>query len=130
MKAPTDVSTILEPEKEVISFRTKSFWDVAMPSHSEIHLMEDKSKLDGRGESSGNKSVKPRHINVVAAGLILLLSFLVGFVLFNLKGWGLYVKNISQNICLSWSPKYDFGIRLFLFLIFKIIKVSHLNEKL
>ncbi|TKY74482.1 odr-4-like protein [Spatholobus suberectus] len=86
MKAPTDVSTILEPEKEVPSFETKSFWDVAVPSYSEIHLMEDKSKLDGGGESSSSKTVKPGHINVVAAGLILLLSMLVGFVLFVLKG--------------------------------------------
>ncbi|KAK7351544.1 hypothetical protein VNO77_11086 [Canavalia gladiata] len=88
MKAPTDVSTILEPEKEVPSFRTKSFWDVALPSCVENHLMEDKRKVDGGGESSSSKTMKPGHghINVVAAGLILLLSVLVGFVLFFLKG--------------------------------------------
>ncbi|RHN70961.1 hypothetical protein MtrunA17_Chr3g0141121 [Medicago truncatula] len=86
MKAPTDISTILEPEKEVISFRTKSFWDVAVPSYSEIHLREDKMKLDGRGESSSDKLMKPGYISVVAAGLILLLSVLVGFVLFARKG--------------------------------------------
>ncbi|XP_027354016.1 protein odr-4 homolog isoform X1 [Abrus precatorius] len=86
MKAPTDVSTILEPEKELLSFKTKSFWDVAVPSYSEIHLVEDKSKLNGEGKSSSSKAVKPAHINVVAAGLILLLSVLVGFVLFFLKG--------------------------------------------
>lgn len=57
MKAPTEVSTTLEPEK-VISFKSKSFWDVAMPSYSETHLVEDKLKLDGRGESSSNKSTK------------------------------------------------------------------------
>ncbi|XP_058785292.1 uncharacterized protein LOC131660150 isoform X1 [Vicia villosa] len=85
MKAPTEVSTILEPEKEVISFKTKSFWDVAVPSYSETHLVEDKLKLDGRGESSSNKSAKSGQISVVAAGLILLLSILVGFVLFVLK---------------------------------------------
>lgn len=84
MEAPTDVSTIFEPEKEVISFATKSFWDVAVPA-TETHLMGDKSKLDGRGES-GAKSVKPGHINVVAAGLILILAILVGFLLFFLKG--------------------------------------------
>lgn len=87
MKAPTDVSTILEPEKEVLSFESKAFWDVAAPSYSEIHLLEDKkSKLDGGGESSSSKTAKPGHINVVAACLILLLSVLVGFVLFVLKG--------------------------------------------
>ncbi|ESW09660.1 hypothetical protein PHAVU_009G145500 [Phaseolus vulgaris] len=86
MKAPMEVSTILEPEKEVLSFKTKSFFDLAVPSNSEIHLMEDKSKHDGGGKSSSSKSVKPGHINVVAAGLILLLSVLVGFVLFFLKG--------------------------------------------
>lgn len=86
MKAPTDVSTILEPEKEVTSFKTKSFWDVAVPSYSEIHLMEDKSKLDSGGKSSSSKTVKPGHINVVTAGLVLLLSLLVGLVLFVLKG--------------------------------------------
>ncbi|CAJ1973973.1 unnamed protein product [Sphenostylis stenocarpa] len=86
MKAPTDVSTILEPEKEVLSLKTKSFWDVAVPSNSELRLMEDKSKRDGGGKSSSSKTVKPGHINVVAAALILLLSVLVGFVLFFLKG--------------------------------------------
>ncbi|KAG5048640.1 hypothetical protein JHK85_009743 [Glycine max] len=86
MKAPADVSTILEPEKEEISFKTKSFWDVVVPSYSEIHLMEDKSKRDGGSESPSSKTVKPGRINVVAAGLILLLSVLVGSVLFALKG--------------------------------------------
>ncbi|RDX78580.1 Protein odr-4-like protein, partial [Mucuna pruriens] len=86
MKAPSDVSTILEPEKEVLSFKTKTFWDVAVPSHSEIHLMEEKSKLDRGHESSSGKTVKPGYINVVSACLILLLSVLVGFVLFVLKG--------------------------------------------
>lgn len=85
MKAPTEISTILEPEKEVISFKSKSFWDVAVPSYSETHLREDKLKLDGRGESSSNKSAKSGQISVVAAGLILLLSILVGFVFFVLK---------------------------------------------
>jgi hypothetical protein len=86
MKAPTEVSTILEPEKEVISFKTKSFWDVAVPFYSEVHLTEDKMKLDSRGESSSDKLVKPGHISVIAAGLILLLSILIGFLLFAFKG--------------------------------------------
>lgn len=84
MKAPIDISTILEPEKEVLSLETKSFWDVAVPFSSEIHLMENKNKVEGRGESS-SKSVKLGYINVAAAGLILLLSVLVGVVLFVLK---------------------------------------------
>lgn len=84
MKAPTDISTILEPENEVLSLETKSFWDVAVPFCSKIHLMENKNKVEGRRESS-SKSVKLGHINVAAAGLILLLSVLVGFVLFVLK---------------------------------------------
>ncbi|KAL2340040.1 hypothetical protein Fmac_007980 [Flemingia macrophylla] len=84
IKPPTETSTILEPEKDALSFKTKSFWDVAVPSYSEIHQKED--KLDGGGKSSTNKIVKPDRINVVAAGLILLLSVLVGFVLFVLKG--------------------------------------------
>ncbi|KAE9603812.1 hypothetical protein Lal_00002283 [Lupinus albus] len=84
MKAPTDISTILEPEKEVLTLETKSFWDVAVPINSKQHLMEDKNKHEDMGESSG-KSVKPGQINVVPACLILLLSILVGFVLFFLK---------------------------------------------
>jgi len=51
MKAPADVSTILEPEKEEISFKTKSFWNVVVPSYSEIQLMEGESKHDGRSET-------------------------------------------------------------------------------
>ena len=84
MKPPTDVSTILEPEKEVPSIETKSFWDVAVPFSSAIHPLE-KSKLDVRGAKE-SKSVKPGYINVVAAGFILLLSVFLGFVLFLLKG--------------------------------------------
>ncbi|KAK7311725.1 hypothetical protein RJT34_10036 [Clitoria ternatea] len=86
MKAPTDASTILEAEKEMLSLKTKSFWNVAVPSFSEIHVMKDKSKHVSEGESSSRKAGKPGHINVVAACLVLLLSVLVGFVLFFLKG--------------------------------------------
>ncbi|KAI5427101.1 hypothetical protein KIW84_032502 [Lathyrus oleraceus] len=48
-----------------------------LPSYSETHLVENKLKLDGRGESSSNKSAKSGQIGVVAADLILLLSVLI-----------------------------------------------------
>ncbi|KAI4308648.1 hypothetical protein L6164_031704 [Bauhinia variegata] len=84
MKAPTDAWTILEPEKEAASLVSKSFWDVAAPFHSSIQPLEEKSRPAG-GESS-RKSVKQGQVNIVSAIIILLLSILVGFGLFVLKG--------------------------------------------
>ncbi|KAJ7958880.1 protein odr-4-like [Quillaja saponaria] len=81
IEAPTDVSTILEPENDVPSLVTKFFWDVAVPFQSAIHSPSGKSEADRKGESS-NKSMKSANVNVGVAGLILLLSLLVGFVLF------------------------------------------------
>ncbi|MED6144844.1 hypothetical protein PIB30_019276 [Stylosanthes scabra] len=87
MKAPTDVSTILELEKEALSIETKSFWDVAVPFSSAIPQPLDKSKTnDSRELRENNKYAKSGHINLVAAGLILLLSILLGFVFFLQKG--------------------------------------------
>lgn len=85
MKSPTDDSTILEPEKEASSLITKSFWDVTVPFGSDIQPLEKKSRMEGKEESS-SKSSKPGNINVVAAGLILFLSVIIGFVLFLFKG--------------------------------------------
>ena len=85
MKSPPDIATILELEKEAASIGTKSFWDVAVPFYSANDSLEVKSKLDDRGDCSG-KSAKPGHTNVVVAGLILILSVLIGYVLLMLKG--------------------------------------------
>ncbi|RYR50108.1 hypothetical protein Ahy_A07g036685 isoform B [Arachis hypogaea] len=83
MKAPTDVSTILELEKEAISVKTKSFWDVAVPFSSAIPQHLEKSKTDDSRElTENNKSANSGHVNLMAAIFILLLSILLGFVFF------------------------------------------------
>lgn len=77
MEAPSDSSTILEPEKEAPSLVTKPFWDVAIPL--------EKNGIDTR-EESRKKSTKSNNLNIVGAILLLLLSIVVGLVLYVVRG--------------------------------------------
>ncbi|XP_018848697.2 protein odr-4 homolog [Juglans regia] len=82
MEAPAIASTILEPEIEAApSLVTKSFWDVANPFHSASSLPLEKSGGHAR-EENGKESTKSNNVNVKAAIFFLLLSILVGFVLY------------------------------------------------
>jgi hypothetical protein len=85
MEAPSDTSTILEPENEAPSMVTKSFWDVAIPFYSASISPVEKSGSDRR-EEIRKKSTTSDNVNGMGAVLFLLLSILVGFVLYVVRG--------------------------------------------
>ncbi|XP_024981225.1 protein odr-4 homolog [Cynara cardunculus var. scolymus] len=85
MEAPIDASMILEPEAEStssITLSTGSFWETAMaPLSSEFRP----SSLDNsRGDESVAKeqSKKSSNVSIMAALLVLILSVLVGVMIF------------------------------------------------
>ncbi|KAM1292893.1 hypothetical protein ACFX13_020180 [Malus domestica] len=81
MEAPADDSTILEPEIDAPSAVTKSFWDVVVPLPSASDSCLEKSGIEKlRGESS-RKSTEFSNVNVMAAGIFLLLSIIIGYIL-------------------------------------------------
>ncbi|KAF8404764.1 hypothetical protein HHK36_009653 [Tetracentron sinense] len=88
MEAPTDTSTILEPETELTLLTTKSFWGIAVPGYSasgaDFHSVRNSDKDSTRKESS-RKLMKSIDFNIVAAIAGLLLSILVGLVFFVVK---------------------------------------------
>ncbi|KAK3031950.1 hypothetical protein RJ639_037111 [Escallonia herrerae] len=79
MEAPTDASTILEPETEATTLVVgKSFWDMAVPFFSEFTLPKSRDETSLVGDKN---SVKSTDFNIMAALLILMLSIVVGLVL-------------------------------------------------
>ncbi|KAI3701717.1 hypothetical protein L6452_26996 [Arctium lappa] len=82
MEAPKDASMILEPEAEFTTLSTCSFWETAMPLSSELRP----SSLDNsRGDTSSvakNQSKKSSNVSIIAALLVLILSVLVGVMIF------------------------------------------------
>ncbi|XP_048439652.1 protein odr-4 homolog isoform X3 [Pyrus x bretschneideri] len=81
MEAPADDSTILEPEIDAPSAVTKSFWDVVVPLPSASNSCLEKSGIEKlRGESS-RKSTEFSNVNIMAAGIFLLLSIIIGYIL-------------------------------------------------
>jgi hypothetical protein len=87
MDAPTDASTILEPETDPPALNTKSFWDAAVPFSSTSSQDCSSSQKKGVVTSQENerKSAKPTDFNFKAAVLILILSILVGLALYTFK---------------------------------------------
>lgn len=87
MDAPTDASTILEPEMDPPALNTESFWDAAVPFSSTCSLDCSSSQKKGVVTSQENesKSAKPTDFNFKAAVLILILSVLVGLVLYTFE---------------------------------------------
>ena len=92
MEAPSDSSTVLEPEKEAPSLVAKPFWDMAIPFNSASCSPLEKNGIDTR-EESGKKSTGSNNLNIVGAILFLLLSIVVGLVLYvrGSKTW-LFIK--------------------------------------
>lgn len=84
MEAPTDASTILEPETEAPTLgttTTKSFWDVTIPYTSESKpLLSEKSIINSRAGSE-KKSKMADNFNIMAAVLTLMVSIFVGLAL-------------------------------------------------
>ncbi|XP_010244677.1 PREDICTED: uncharacterized protein LOC104588438 isoform X3 [Nelumbo nucifera] len=84
MEAPTDTSSILEPETEATSLTTKSFWDAVLTRYSTSGSDYDsvrKMESDSAGKEINRESFKLTNFNFVAALVIVLLSILVGLVL-------------------------------------------------
>ncbi|KAI8015720.1 hypothetical protein LOK49_LG05G03183 [Camellia lanceoleosa] len=89
MEAPTDSSTILEPEVEPLALSTKSFWNAAVPFSSTSTSSQDvsTSKESGSVTSNGNdgKSTKSADFNIKAAVLVLIFAILVGLILYMVR---------------------------------------------
>lgn len=89
MEAPTDSSTILEPEVEPLALSTKSFWNAAVPFSSTSTSSQDvsTSKESGTVTSNGNdgKSTKSADFNIKAAVSVLIFAILVGLVLYMVR---------------------------------------------
>lgn len=80
MEAPEDLSTLLQPEKELPSLTAKSFWDVVAPSHraSDTAYTDSKSQDDVvKGES---KRLTTSNFNIIFAGFILLIAIISGLL--------------------------------------------------
>ena len=89
VEAPTDSSTILEPEVEPLALSTKSFWNAAVPFSSTSTSSQDvsTSKESGTVTSNGNdgKSTKSADFNIKAAVLVLIFAILVGLILYMVR---------------------------------------------
>ena len=82
-----DMKSVLEPEKEALSFSTELFWDVASPFQStETSLVKNNINDDTR---TGNDVVlrsKSSGINIMVAVFVLILAVIFGFVLLFMMG--------------------------------------------
>ncbi|KAJ4823725.1 hypothetical protein Tsubulata_044048 [Turnera subulata] len=81
VQAPSDNSTIIQPEKEAPSLIIKSFWDVAVPQNSVPGISLEASRKVDRNAVTSRESIKSSNFSVFAAVFILFLSILVGFLL-------------------------------------------------
>ncbi|GJR24549.1 protein ODR-4 [Tanacetum coccineum] len=85
MEAPTDASTILEPEAESTSSLTlspNSFWEKAMPFSTESGPSSLNNSSVDKSSAAGKQVQKSGNISIMLALLVLILSVLVGVFLF------------------------------------------------
>ncbi|KAL3845749.1 hypothetical protein ACJIZ3_003152 [Penstemon smallii] len=84
MEVPTDASEILEPESEaptvMMASTAKAFWDIATDCSSEAK--PDKSLSNKTRENANEKSAKPSDFQTVLAILVLVISAILGIVLY------------------------------------------------
>ena len=111
MEAPSDSSTVLELEKEAPSLVTKPFWDMAIPFNSASCSPLEKNGID-TGEESGKKSTRSNNLNIVGAILFLLLSIVVGLVL--------YVWGSKTWLFIKWS----LGFKYQMVLVFAVLQIN------
>ncbi|XP_008466125.2 uncharacterized protein LOC103503637 [Cucumis melo] len=87
MEASMDMKSVLEPEKEALSFSTELFRDVATPFQStETSLVKNNINDDTR---TGNDVVSPGKssgINIMVAVFVLIIAVIIGFVLLFMMG--------------------------------------------
>lgn len=87
METPMDMTSVLEPEKEVISLSAELFWDVAVPFHStETSLVKNNRNDDTKTGSDVISGSKSSGINIMVAIFVLILAVIIGFVLLFMMG--------------------------------------------
>lgn len=87
METPMDMTSVLEPEKEVISLSAELFWDVAVPFHStETSLVKNNRNDDTKTGSNVISGSKSSGINIMVAIFVLILAVIIGFVLLFMMG--------------------------------------------
>ncbi|PIA62531.1 hypothetical protein AQUCO_00200504v1 [Aquilegia coerulea] len=85
MEAPTDMSAMLEPEKEAFSLSVKSFWDVVASSNSAFGSESNsvvKSEKDFVQKEGSKISANSSSFNTITAIAILLLAIVIGFLFY------------------------------------------------
>ncbi|XP_076927312.1 uncharacterized protein LOC143590838 [Bidens hawaiensis] len=82
MEAPTDTSMILEPEGESITLSSNSFWETLIPLIPELKTSSSNDRSDDKGSVSERQLDKSSNVSIIAALLVLILSILVGVMLF------------------------------------------------
>ncbi|KAK9076836.1 hypothetical protein SSX86_005170 [Deinandra increscens subsp. villosa] len=82
MEAPTDASMILEPEGKSVTLSTNSFWETVIPQSTEHKTSPLNNSSDDKSSVSGRHLEKSSNVSVIAALLVLVLSIIVGIVLF------------------------------------------------
>lgn len=97
MEASMDMKSVLEPEKEALSFSTELFRDVATPFQStETSLVKNNINDDTR---TGNDVVSPGKssgINIMVAVFVLIIAVIIGFVLvFMMGSWFINLTLLS-----------------------------------
>uniref|UniRef100_A0A7C9B2I6 Protein odr-4 homolog n=1 Tax=Opuntia streptacantha TaxID=393608 RepID=A0A7C9B2I6_OPUST len=80
MEAPKDDSTLVEVEKEILSLTAKSFWDVTTPSYQASVTSKGRN---GTVKADAKKSSTGMNFNGMFAGIVLLISILLGLLLFS-----------------------------------------------
>ncbi|KAM0036643.1 hypothetical protein Hdeb2414_s0014g00428861 [Helianthus debilis subsp. tardiflorus] len=82
MEAPTDTSTILEPEGESVTLSTSSFWESVIPQSPELKLSSLNNSSDDKSSVSRRHLDKSSNVSILGALLVLVLSILVGVIFF------------------------------------------------
>ncbi|XP_076910840.1 uncharacterized protein LOC143568609 [Bidens hawaiensis] len=82
MEAPTDTKTILEPEGESVTLSTNSYWETLTPLSTELKTSSLNNHSDDKGSVSERHLEKSSNVSITAALLVLILSILVGVMLF------------------------------------------------
>nr|XP_043628475.1 protein odr-4 homolog [Erigeron canadensis] len=88
MEAPTDTTVILEPEAEStssITFSANPFWEAAMPLSPDLTPSSLNNKKGDKSSVAGKQLNKSSNISITAALIVLILSVLVGVMVFAFK---------------------------------------------
>ncbi|KAJ0592104.1 hypothetical protein HanHA300_Chr03g0080981 [Helianthus annuus] len=73
MEAPTDTSTILEPEGESVTLSTGSFWETVIPQSPELKPSSLNNSSDDKSSVSGRHLDKSSNVSILGALLDLMI---------------------------------------------------------